>query len=166
MIRPNVPQSRPNSHIHLLQSTGLAKDCSNSIANALELLQSCTKTCFSVVCDICLHSISISDQATFPRAGPATTYIYFSPLGESPTAWCTGLVFWDTHSHIEVVYIWQSWFKIISYISFSYFREYDISSYITYTFFYILVKLQFHNFNSYVSCIQGIDLSYMGAILT
>ena len=36
---------------------GLAQDCSNSIVNALELLQSCTKPWFHDVCGICLHSI-------------------------------------------------------------------------------------------------------------
>ena len=49
-----------NTHVGELHIDGLAQDCSNSIANALELLQFCTKPLiWSVVfCEFLVWSIS------------------------------------------------------------------------------------------------------------
>ena len=42
-MKPNYPHTQSYCNETLSNIDGLVQDCSNSIANALELLQSCTK---------------------------------------------------------------------------------------------------------------------------
>ena len=52
---------------------GLVQDCSNSIANALELLQSCTKPSICCSCELFIQNISIGGLE--PDCGNSSTLL-------------------------------------------------------------------------------------------